>query len=72
MLNEGLVAMAVGMGTVFAFLAVLWLSVFCMSKVVAYLNRIFPTVKEVAVTTANNVVGDLEVAIAIATAKLKR
>lgn len=72
MLNEGLILMSVGMGTVFSFLIILWFAVMMMSKVVLYLNKIFPeAVKETAapVKAANN---DVEIAVAIAAAKLKR
>lgn len=72
MLNEGVILMATGMGTVFSFLVILWVAVTCMSKVVCYLNKIFPekiqvTTKPVAV--ANN---DVEIAIAVAAAKYRR
>ena len=69
MLNEGCILMATGMGTVFSFLVILWFAVSCMSKVVIYLNTLFPeAVKTVAtpVRAANN---DVEIAIAIAAAK---
>ncbi len=69
MLNEGCVLMATGMGTVFSFLVILWFAVSCMSKVVCYLNKLFPEqIKTVAapVKAANN---DVEIAIAIAAAK---
>lgn len=72
MLNEGVILMATGMGTVFSFLVILWLAVSCMSKVVIYLNKIFPEAVQstaVPVKAANN---DAEIAIAIAAAKLKR
>ena len=42
MLNEGLATMAVGMGTVFSFLVILWIVVMGLGKIVAYLNKIFP------------------------------
>jgi len=72
MLNQGCILMATGMGTVFSFLVVLWYAVSCMSRVVIYLNKLFPeAVKNAAVPVkaANN---DAEIAIAIAAAKLKR
>ena len=40
MLNEGLATMAVGMGTVFSFLVILWIVVMGLGKIVAYLNKI--------------------------------
>lgn len=73
MLNEGLILMGVGMGTVFAFLVILWGAVFCMSKIVLVLNKFFPeeiqtpaTAKAVATTAG------AEIAIAIAAAKNRR
>lgn len=73
MLNEGLILMSVGMGTVFSFLVILWFAVFCMSKVVLFLNKIFPeetqapAVAKTAVATAG-----AEIAIAIAAAKNRK
>ena len=72
MLSEGLATMAVGMGTVFSFLVVLWLVVCILGVVVGYLNKIFPAEIQTVKTAVTNVAGDLEVAIAIAAAKLKK
>ena len=73
MLNEGLILMGVGIGTVFSFLVILWGAVFCMSKIVLVLNKFFPeetqapaTAKAVATTAG------AEIAIAIAAAKNRR
>lgn len=73
MLNEGLILMCVGMGTVFFFLVILWFAVFCMSKVVLYLNKIFPEQVQAPVaakSTAQN--AGVELAIAIAAAKMRK
>ena len=71
MLNEGIALMLTGMGTVFSFLVILWISVSYMGKIVMKLNKLFPeqveTVKK-AVQTASS---DVEIAIAIAASKLK-
>lgn len=73
MLNEGLTTMAVGMGTVFSFLVILWIVVSILGKVVAVLNKLFPEeVKVAATNTVKSVCTDVEVAIAIAAAKLRR
>lgn len=73
MLNEGLTTMAVGMGTVFSFLVVLWFVVAIMGKVVGFLNKLFPEeVKVAAASAVKSVCADVEVAIAIAAAKLRR
>ena len=42
MFNEGVATMAVGMGTVFGFLIVLWAVVSLLGVVVGYLNKLFP------------------------------
>ena len=72
MLNEGLAKMAVGMGTIFTFLVILWLVVMMLGKIVAYLNKIFPTEVEAVAKTVKTVSDDVNVALAIAVAKLKR
>ena len=72
MLNEGLATMAVGMGTVFSFLIILWAVVALLGKVVGYLNKIFPVEVETVKSAVKTVTGDLEVAIAIAAAKLRK
>lgn len=72
MLNEGLTTMAVGMGTVFSFLIVLWVVVSIMGKVVGFLNKIFPEEVKTVTTAVKTVCADVEVAIAIAAAKLRR
>lgn len=73
MLNEGLILMGVGTGTVFAFLVVLWFAVTVMSNFVLYLNKIFPEQTQTAVAakpaTQDN---GAELAIAIAVAKIRR
>ena len=42
LLNDGLATMAVGMGTVFSFLIVLWAVVAVLGIIVGYLNKLFP------------------------------
>lgn len=72
MLNEGLILMSVGMGTVFSFLVILWFAVFCMSKVVLFLNKIFPEQTAAIVLPVKTTNNDVEMAIAIAAAKLRK
>ena len=72
MLNEGLTLMATGMGTVFSFLVILWLAVSIMGKVVGWLNKIFPEEVQAAPAAVNAGTGDVELAIAIAAAKLRK
>lgn len=64
--------MAVGMGTVFAFLIILWSVVAFLGVVVSYLNKLFPTEVQAVKTAVKTAVGDLEVAVAVAAAKLRK
>ena len=72
MLNDGLATMAVGMGTVFSFLVILWAVVMMLGKIVAYLNKLFPAEVETITKTVKAVSDDVNVAIAIAAARFKR
>ena len=73
MLNEGLILMSVGMGTVFSFLVILWFAVLCMSKVVLFLNKIFPEETQApAAAKAAVATAGAEIAIAIAAAKNRK
>ena len=72
LLNDGLATMAVGMGTVFSFLIILWAVVAFLGVVVAYLNKLFPAEVQAVKTAVKTAVGDLEVAIAVAAAKLRK
>ena len=72
MLNEGGATMAVGLGTVFSFLIVLWAVVAFLGVVVGYLNKLFPAEVKAVKAAVQTAVGDLEVAIAIAAAKLRK
>ena len=70
--NEGFPIMLVGVGTVFFFLVILWASITVMGKVVGWLNKICPEQVEIVKTVANKVKSDVEVAIAVAAAKLRK
>ena len=72
MLNEGLSIMAVGVWMVMFFLIVLWFAITIMGKVVGWLNKVCPEQVEQVKTVVNNVKSDVEVAIAIAAAKLRK
>lgn len=72
MLNEGFALMLTGMGTVFSFLVILWFSVSCMGKVVMKLNELFPEEVETVKKAVKAVSDDVEVAVAIAAAKMRR
>ncbi len=72
MLNDAIATMAVGMGTVFSFLVILWAVVAFLGIFVGYLNKLFPAEIQAVKTAVKTVSGDLEVAIAVAAAKLKK
>ena len=68
---EGLSIMAIGMGVVFSFLTITIFSMIIMSKVVGYLNKIFP---EIAVSSggAKKTSDDAEIAVAVAVAMARK
>ena len=70
-LNDGLGLMLTGMGTVFSFLVVLWFAVSLMGKAVGKLNELFPVVTAQPAKAIAQKTDDIEIAIAIAMAKLK-
>ncbi len=72
MLNEGIMLMATGMGTVFSFLIILWFAVSMMGKIVCKLNKLFPEEVTSTPAIAKSASGDVELAIAIAAAKLRK
>ncbi|MCD8024729.1 MAG: OadG family protein [Candidatus Gastranaerophilales bacterium] len=72
-IKDGLVVLCLGFSVVFAFLVVLIISMGIMSKIVAYLDKIFPVASPVPVVqkrTSNT--ADEEIAVAIAAAILKQ
>lgn len=72
-LTDGLSLMAIGMGTVLMFLCILIISMHIMSKVVIWLNKIFP--EAIPATTGAKPVAasnDDAIAVAIAAALAKR
>ena len=73
LLEEGLIAMCIGMGVVLTFLTVLIISMHIMSKIVMWLNGIFPEKIETPVKnkkTAGNEEEQIAVAIAAIMAKV--
>ena len=70
----GLTLMAIGMGTVLAFLCILITSMRIMSKIVLYLNEIFP--EKIEVTNTNKKVAsnsdDEAIAVALAAIMARR
>ncbi len=71
-LNEGLTTMATGMGTVFSFLVILWFAVSVMGCIVRKLNEIFPEPVAAVKTAVKKVSDDVEIAIAVAMAKMNK
>ncbi len=73
-IENGLVLLGTGMGTVLLFLVIMIFVMGIMSQVVIYLNKLFPEaveeVKSVAKKTASNV--DEAIAVAIAAIMAKR
>ena len=68
-LSEGLVMMCIGMGFVLCFLCMLIISMMVMSKVVGYLNKIFPEIIETPKKQVKSSSDDTEIAVAIAAVK---
>ena len=73
-LIEGLSILGLGMGFVLSFLCVMIASMFVMSKVVRYLNTIFPEAVEAAdkKSVVKLVGDDAAIALAIAAARFRR
>ena len=73
LLIEGLTTMAIGLGFVLLFLCLLIFAMNVMSKVIAYLNTIFPEVVEATQTKTVNkqAAGNDDEAIALALAVAK-
>lgn len=68
-LSLGLQMMCIGMGFVLCFLCMLIISMMVMSKVVGYLNKIFPEAVEEPKKQNKPAGDDTEIAIAIAAVK---
>ena len=69
-LENGLALLLIGMGTVLAFLTVLIFAMGIMSKVVGWLNKIFPEAVEEVKSTAKKVASNVDEAIAVAIAAI--
>ena len=63
---DGLTTMIIGMGVVFTFLVITIFAMQIMSKVVAYLNKIFPEAVTQTAVVKKSSSDDTEIAIAIA------
>lgn len=69
-LENGLALLLIGMGMVLAFLVLLIMAMRLMSKVVGWLNKIFPEAVEEVKSTAKKVASNVEEAIAVAIAAI--
>ena len=67
-LENGLILLIMGMGFVLCFLTILIFSMMIMSKIVLWLNKIFPEVAEEVKTTVKKATSNVEDAIAVALA----
>ena len=69
-LENGLALLLIGMGTVLAFLTVLIFAMGIMSKIVGWLNKIFPEAVEEVKSTAKKVASNVDEAVAVAIAAI--
>ena len=69
-LENGLALLLIGMGTVLAFLTLLIVAMSVMSKVVGWLNKIFPEAVEEVKSAAKKVASNVDEAIAVAIAAI--
>ena len=69
-LENGLALLLIGMGTVLAFLTLLIFAMMIMSKIVGWLNKIFPEAVEEVKSTAKKVASNVDDAIAVAIAAI--
>ena len=70
LLENGLILLVMGMGFVLSFLIILIFSMRIMSKVVLWLNKIFPEAVEEVKSTAKKVSSNVDDAIAVAIAAI--
>ena len=68
--ENGLALLLIGMGTVLAFLTVLIFAMGIMSKIVGWLNKIFPEAVEEVKSTAKKVASNVDEAVAVAIAAI--
>ena len=69
-LSNGLVLLGMGMGFVLSFLTILIIAMAVMSKVVGYLNKVFPEAVEEVKTATKKVAAATDEAIAVAIAAI--
>ena len=69
-LEDGLALLAIGMGFVLAFLVLLIIGMNIMSKVVLWLNKLFPEAVEEVKSTFKKAASNVDEAIAVAIAAI--
>lgn len=69
-LLEGSVILGMGLGTVLTFLVLLIISMIVMSKVIGYLNKVFPEAVEEVKSSAKKAATNVDEAIAVAIAAI--
>ena len=69
-LQNGLILLVMGMGFVLCFLTILIFSMRIMSKIVLWLNKLFPEAVEEVKTTAKKVASNVDEVIAVAIAAI--
>ena len=69
-IENGLVLLGAGIGTVLVFLVIMIWVMGIMSKVVAYLNKLFPEVVEEVKSVAKKTTANVDEAIAVAIAAI--
>ncbi len=70
LLLEGVVLMLMGMGVVISFLFIMIIGMRLMSKVIAYLNKLFPEVLEETASAAKKASANIDEAIAVVLAAI--
>ena len=68
--ENGLALLLIGMGTVLAFLTLLILCMSIMSKIVGWLNKVFPEAVDDVKSAAKKVASNVDEAIAVAIAAI--
>lgn len=69
-LESGLLLLVIGMGFVLCFLTILIFSMGIMSKIVLWLNKLFPEAVEEVTSAAKKVASNVDEAIAVAIAAI--
>lgn len=69
---EGLGIMSIGVGVVFSFIILTVFAMIIMSKIVMYLNKIFPEAVQQVAAVKKAVIDDSAIAVAIAAALARK